>query len=246
MTVRRVLVAAALCAGAALPVIIGASCPPPENPFYLAVTTNRLNVGAQIPPCTEGFVCISIVNTAYVPVDVSLYVHDGYDMNLTFCVSRPPPTVVWVTPVLNEYCPGFYLGEFQLAQPQLYTTARLHPIDGQNIRVFRDRESTQLRIPKNNIKTFGIAVARQGELAANGPEIQKGPHYRCTLVDLGFYYVPRAPEDVNDGCTLQYLIYDLNNGALPGLAQLAVQTAVGGGQTDKPCDCSTDKDSDEQ
>ena len=225
---RRGLVAAALCGGAALPVIIGASCPPPSDPFYLAVTPDRLNVATQIPQCNPGFVCISVVNTACVDVEVSLFVHNGYDLTLPSC-NWVPPTQVWFPEDASQYCPGYNVGEFQLARPQLFTNVNLYPIQGQNIRLLKPRESLQVRIQDGSIKTFGIELARPGELPAS-PEIIDGPRYRCTMVNLGSNIrVTRSPEHVPTGETFQFVIYDLNNCALPGLAQFATRTGTSSG-----------------
>lgn len=225
---RRGLLTGVLFAAAALPVIIGASCPPPSNPFYLAITPDRLSTTTQIPACSPGFVCISVVNTACVDVDVSLYVHDGYDLNLTYC-NWTPPTTQWIPQTAQQYCPGYNVGEFQLSRPYLFQAGFLYPIQGDNIRTLRARESLQVRIQDSSVKSFGIQLARPGSLPAN-PEITDGPKYRCTMVDLGSdLRVTRLPEDVPSGETFQFVIYDLNNCALPGLAQFGTQTGTSSG-----------------
>jgi len=227
---RRWLVVAALCAAVALPVIIGASCPSPSDPVYLAVTTSELTVTTQIPQCNPGFVCISVVNTACVDVEVSLYIHNGYDLTNppTYC-SWTPPNNVWYPEDRSQYCPGYNVGEYQLAQPQLFTDVNLYPISGQDIRVLNPRESLQVRIQDTSIKSFGIEVAGSGGLP-NSPEIVDGPKYRCTMVDLGSdIRVPRSSEHIPSGETFQFVIYDLNNCALPGLAQFATRTGTSSG-----------------
>ncbi|HSW44952.1 MAG TPA: hypothetical protein VLM89_05230 [Phycisphaerae bacterium] len=224
----RAWVMASLCAVAAVPIIIGSSCPPPADPFYIAVTPNRLNISTQIPQCNPGFVCISVVNTACVDAEVSLFIHDGYDLNLTYC-NWTPPTQVWFPEDASQYCPGYNVGEFQLARPDLFTAAFNYPIQGQGIRLLKPRESLQVRIQDASIKSFGIEVARPGELPAT-PEIIDGPKYRCTMVNLGGNIrVTRSPEHVPTGETFQFVIYDLNNCALPGLAQFATRTGTSSG-----------------
>lgn len=227
---RRGLVIAILCGAAALPVIIGASCPPPTNPFYLAVTPDRLNTNTQIPECSPGFVCISVVNTACVDCEVSLFRHDGYDLTTppTYC-TWVPPNNVWFPEDRSQYCPGYNVGEYQLSRPQLFAANLLYPIQGQNVRVLKPRESLQVRIQDTSVKSFGIQLGRVGTLP-NNPEITDGPKYRCTMVDLGPYVrVQRSPEHVPSGETFQFVIYDLNNCALPGLAQFATRTGTSSG-----------------
>jgi len=139
--------------------------------------------------------------------------------------------VIGGSPVfVSEYCPGYNLGEFQLARPQLFTPtaplpSNLFPVQGLDVRILQPRETLLVRIQEGDIKTFGIELGRTGTLPGN-PEIQDGPYYRCTLVNLGSIRVPRVSEHVPSGETFQFVIYDQNNGAAPGLAQFATRTGT--------------------
>jgi hypothetical protein len=147
----------------------------------------------------------------------------------TYCTWRPPNNV-WIYQDESQYCPGYNVGEYQLSRPQIFTAPLLFPIQGQNIRTLKTRESMQVRIQDASVKTFGITLGAPGSLAAGTPEIMDGPKYRCTMVDLGpNVRVQRAPEHVPSGETFQFTIYDLNNCALPGLAQFATRTGTSSG-----------------
>ena len=103
--------------------------------------------------------------------------------------------------------------------------SNLYPVQGLNVRTLQPRETLLVRIQEGDIKTFGIELARTGMLPGN-PEIQDGPYYRCTLVNLGAINVPRVSEHVPSGETFQFVIYDENDGAAPGLAQFATRTGT--------------------
>jgi hypothetical protein len=241
MSRRRLVILTVLGAAVALPILIGASCPPPSNPFFLSLTTNRLNVGTDIPSCVQGFVCISIVNAAYVDVETALYIHDGFDPTAPYkypsgssiaCCPNPSSATIGCT------CPrpGYLVGEIQLARPELFAAGtpappNLYPIQGSNVRVLKARESVFIQIQDGDIKTFGIAIGRTGTLLAN-PEITDGPRFRCSMVAVqaipGQPGVERLPEDVPSGETFQFVIYDQNEGASPGLARLATRTGKSG------------------
>jgi len=245
MSRRRLVIVSVLGAAVALPILIGASCPPPSNPFYLALTTNRLNVGTDIPSCVQGFVCISIVNAAYVDVETALYVHDGYDTTSpykypsgysTACCPNPASATVGCA------CPrpGYLVGEIQLSRPELFATGtplppNLRQIQGSNVRLLQPRESVFVQIQEGDIKSFGITVGRTGTLLAN-PEIRDGPRYRCSLVAVqavqGQPGTERLTEDIPSGETFQFVVYDQNEGAAPGLARLATRI---GKSSSGPC-----------
>jgi len=227
--VRRYLTISVLLAAAVLPVIIGASCPPPSAPYFVAIGTNTAGIATEVPDCTPGFVCISVVNTAYISADVSLYVHDGFDLDLDYCQWNAP-IYVGTPQSASQYCPGYNLGEFQIARTQLFNPtaplpSNLFPMQGVNVRILQPRETLLVRIQEGDIKTFGVEVGRTGTLP-DTPEIQNGPYYRCTLVNLGFIRVPRVSEHVPSGETFQFVIYDENDGAAPGLAQFAMRTGT--------------------
>lgn len=229
---RRRLIVGVLAACLALPIMIGSSCPPPSNPFYLSLTTATVEATTQVPDCVAGFVCVSIVNTACIDVDVALYVHDGYDPTLQYnsgvalaCCPNPD-TATAACP-----CPrsGYQVGEAQLTRPELFAAANLSPIQGQTVRTLRARESVLLQVQEGDIKSFGIALGRVGTVPASA-EIRDGPRYRCTYAAISETTSPvggsmRASEDVPIGETFQFRIYDQSNCAAPGLAQLATSTA---------------------
>jgi hypothetical protein len=215
------------------PIMIGASCPPPSNPFFLSLTTTTLDVTTQVPNCVAGFVCVSIVNTACVDVDVALYVHDGFDPDLDYTSGAAlaccpnPDTAVAACPCPR---PGYQVGEAQLTRPELFTDVNQTPIQGEDVRMLQPRESVLLQIQEGDIKSFGIALGRVGTVPA-APEIRDGPRYRCTLVAIPeTISAPggsaRAEEDVPSGETFQFKIYDQSNCAAPGLAQLATSAAT--------------------
>jgi len=167
---------------------------------------------------------------------VSLYVHDGFDLDLVYCQEdqqvEDGDGVVIVDPFenLSWDCPGYNLGEFQIARTQLFDPedplpSHLYPVQGQTIRTLRPRETLLVRIQEGDIKTFGIEMGQTGTLPDN-PEIQDGPYYRCTQIDLGFFFVPRASEHIPTGETFQFVVYDESGGVVPGLAQLATTTAT--------------------
>lgn len=226
---RRFLVACGILGALVLPVVIGTSCPAPSNPFYLSVTSNRLNLGTQVPDCVQGFVCLSVVNSACINVDVSLYVNNGYDLQLNYC-NWNPPFISWIPLYASQYCPGYNLGEYQVSRVDLFappagSASNLYPIQGSAIRTLTPRESVLVQIQDGDIKTFGIAIGRVGTLP-DTPEIRDAPRYRCTMVDLGTILVSRAQEDVASGETFQYTIYDQSDCVIPGLARLAVRTGT--------------------
>lgn len=235
---NRHLIISLLCASLGLTVVIGASCPPPSTPFFLSISTNRLNVGTQVPDCVAGFVCISIVNTACINCEVALYTHDGFDPLQQFPSGQsiqccPNPSTA--AGPCNCPRPGYQVGELQLTRPELFavgtgaTPPHLRQIEGQNVRVLQPRESVLIQIQEGDIKTFGLAVGRQGTLLAN-PEIQDGPRYRCTMVPIpavpGAVDLARADEDVPSGETFQFVVYDQSNCAAPGLARFATNVGV--------------------
>jgi hypothetical protein len=176
------------------------------------------------------------VNAAYIDVETALYVHDGYDTTAPYkypsgssiacCGSGIIATVGCSCPR-----PGYLVGEIQLARPELFaagtpTPPNLHPIQGSSVRVLKSRESVFVQIQEGDIKTFGIAVGPTGTLLAH-PEILDGPRYRCSLIAVqavqGQPGVERLPEDIPTGETFQFVIYDQNEGAAPGLARLATR-----------------------
>jgi len=236
VSVRRYLTISVILSAAVLPVIIGASCPPPSTPYFATIGSNTIGVATDVPECSPGFVCISVVNTTFIDIDVSLYVHDGFDLELDYCMedrqtNEDGGTIIIDTyENLSEECPGYNLGEFQLARTQLFDPpegldSNLYLVQGRNIRTLEHRETLLVRIQEGDIKTFGIEVAQSGLLPDN-PEIQDGPYYRCTLLNLGWYYVPRAAEHIPTGETFQFVVFDESGGVVPGLAQLATTSAT--------------------
>jgi len=48
---------------AVLPVIIGASCPPPSMPYFATIGSNTFGVATDVPDCSPGFVCSDSVKS---------------------------------------------------------------------------------------------------------------------------------------------------------------------------------------
>lgn len=224
---RRYWIVLVLAGGVVLPVIIGASCPAPSDPFVIPVTSNRINIGTQVPNCTPGFVCISVVNSTCVDLEISLYVQNGYDLQLLYCRWQAPLDLN--TPMrASEECPGYNNGEYQVSRVDLFNppaplASNLYKIQGEDIRSLKPRESVLVQIQAADLKTFGLMIGRTGNLPTT-PEYVDGPRYRCTMKALGNIKVPRSSEDVPSGETFQYTIYDQMDCSIPGLASLAIRT----------------------
>lgn len=226
---RRMMIIAVLTGALLLPILFGASCPQPTAPFFTQIGAGTGRTATQIPSCSPGFVCISIVNTTCVNVEVSLYVHDGFDLSLELCEFERGIVIGGTQLRPSEECPGFNLGEYQIARPQLFEPpgdlpSNLFPIQGRDTRLLRPRETVQVRVQEGDIKTFGIDVGLEGSLPGD-PALREAPFYRCTQVNLGTTRVPRAREHIPSGDTFQFVVFDEVNCALPGTAQLAVRTA---------------------
>lgn len=229
---RRNLLVTLLVVSAAVPIIIGASCPPPASPYFTTIGTGTGQSATQVPNCSPGFVCISIVNNTCIEVEVALYVHNGFDVGLRYCEFQRGIQVIGTPLRASEECPGYNLGEFQVARPQLFDPPELEPsnlyqIAGQDVRVLLPRETVLERIQVGNIKTFGLSVGRRGTLP-DEPALQDAPRYRCTETSLGVVRVPRLPEDVAAGQTFQFVITDDINCGLPGSALLSLRTGTSG------------------
>ena len=227
---RRSLVISMIVTCIALPVIIGASCPSPSAPFFTDIGTTTGRTVTQVPDCSPGFVCISIINTTCIDVEVALYVHNGFDLGLDYCEFERGITIVGTPLRASEECPGYNLGEYQIALPQLFDPpadqpSNLYTIQGQETRILKPRETLLERIELSKIKTFGVRIGRVGTLPGN-PALTDAPRYRCTRVPLGTIRVPRSSEDVPTGETFQYVIVDELDCGLPGAALFALRTGT--------------------
>lgn len=220
-----------------LPVIIGASCPPPNNPPFLAITAPATG-GVGLAACEEGRVCVSIVNEACADAEVMLYVHDGYDLAGNF-----------ITRVALECCEdenatapcpcfrdGFDIGELQLRRPELFIVANRFRIAGDVVYDLPGRASilasrggsVQVNLDCEEVKSIGLEVGPNGSLPVGPPEDRQGPDYRCTQQEFQ-QTQPRALEHVACGETIQFTIEDRNNCVDPTLTVFRIARAVSGG-----------------
>lgn len=219
----------------ALPIIIGASCPPPDDPAFVSIITGPgSTTGQDLPNCEQGRVCISILNQTCTDTDVILYIHDGYDLAGTY-VTR------WAIECCEnenatEPCPcyrcGSDTGELQLTPPELFQPQNRYEIaDGEVIRVLQGREDQlsalggrlTISIRCEEVKTIGLEVGLEGQLPGLVQE-RAGADYRCTGVELEC--AQAYTEDVACGATIQYTIVDRNNCANEDLTVFRIETNV--------------------
>lgn len=224
MSARRYLMVLLILAGAVVPALTGVSCPPPGNPAYLKPTTTT-QMDSVLPPCDSGFVCISIVNTSCVPVEVALYTQDGYDLNQFYDCG----TSVDCCPEQNAqrackcWCPGALTGELQLTPPQLFVPPYLTPIAGANTTLLTPGMSKLVSIQCQQIKNMGIRIGKPGTGITTNPEFQAGVYYRCPLVlSTDPTQTPRFPSQVPCGQTIEMRILDRNDCVTPNFTLLSV------------------------
>lgn len=218
MSLRRFLVVLLIAACGVVPIIVGASCPPPANPPILAVVSPSTTQTIAVPPCIEGFVCVNLANNASVPCQMALYVHDGFDPNNQFqlppdfaCCTNPNSQTACICP-----CPGRDTGECQLNRLQIFDPTNLYPIANSQFVPLQTGQSILQRIRCGDVKTLGAATAQAtGDVIAE-PEDSVGPVYRD------------EPGGVQCGQTVQFLTTDLNQqGTQTGgtsLATLIIRT----------------------
>ena len=235
---RKYIVCGILAAGIALPIIIGASCPPPNDPAFVSIITGPGTVTQDLPPCEAGRVCISILNQTCVDADIILYIHNGYDLEGDF-VTR---TAIECCENQNAtapcpcFRPGSDTGELQLTPPELFQPVNRYEIANGNavyelpgradqLSSLGGRVTVSLRCEE--VKSIGLQVGLAGELPGTVEE-QAGADYRCTMVATPQTY----PEDVACGATLQYTIVDRNNCANVDLTVFRIETNVSADCTD--------------
>ncbi len=238
---RKYVLCGILTALVGLPIIIGASCPPPDDPAFVSIITGPgSTVGQDLPNCEQGRVCISILNQTCTDTDVILYIHDGYDLAGDY-VTR---TAIECCENENatEPCPcyrcGSDTGELQLTPPELFQPQNRYEIaDGEVIRTLQgrvDRLSAlggriTVSIRCEEVKSIGLEVGLVDELPGLVRE-RAGADYRCTMVDLDCDQA--HTEDVACGATIQYTIVDRNNCANEDLTVYRIETNVS-------ADCTT-------
>lgn len=224
MTLRRYLIASLVGAGVIIPILIGASCPPPAAPGFFGLVTDTTNI-TVLPSCNPGFVCVNFTNSTTIPVSVALYRHNGFDPNdrcsttSSFsCCTNPNSTVACPCP-----CEGAQTGECQITRDDLFTgcsidppTANLAPINGAQTAELAPAQSLEQRIRCGDVKTVGASVARADGDPINEPADQNGPIYRD------------ESGGVSCGGTVQFLVFDLNESTAGGgsddLVTLAIRT----------------------
>jgi hypothetical protein len=247
----KYIVCGVLAAGIAVPIIIGASCPPPNDPAFVSIITGPgSTISQELPNCEPGRVCISILNQTCTDTDIILYIHDGYDLDGEF-----------VTRTAIECCendnatapcpcfrPGSTTGEMQLTPPELFQPQNRFPIaNGDVVFELQGRESqlsalggrVTVSIRCEEVKNIGLEVGLAGALPGTVEE-RAGADYRCTMVNTDRGNENRV-EDVACGATLQYTIVDRNNCANEDLTVFRIQTNVSADCSDvTPADGGTD------
>jgi hypothetical protein len=226
MSVRRYAILSLVGAAVVIPVLIGASCPPPSTPGVYGLVTTNIGTDITVPACNPGFVCVNFTNSTVVDVKVALYRHNGYDpsnkcgtVSLFSCCTNPNSTVACPCP-----CQGAQTGECKLGRDDLFTgcsldpaTANLDPINGAQTVDLAPAQSIQKRVRCGDVKTLGAAVSLAANSPITAPADQNGPVYRG------------EPGGVACGGTVLFHVLDLNNTDTgnttdPGLVTLAIQT----------------------
>lgn len=211
--------------------LVGATCPPPTRPYTLVMTTTDIfTVGEGVlTSCNDpGSVCISFNNQTSVPVQVALYYHNGFDRfneyvrGVSFeCCEGSNPTQPCPCP-----CPGYTIGECELTREEIFEARNLETISGLQMITLNPRISTLERVQCGDVKTMGVAVAREGVDILANPDYAEGPRYRSD---------PRRPTQLDEvpcGETIEFRIIDLSEIA-PGtdaeeLVSLAIQVSISG------------------
>jgi hypothetical protein len=185
----------------AVPILIGASCPPPTNPpLFNVIPDNDGLTDIQIPACVQGFVCVNLANGATIPVVMSLYTHNGFDPNDQFadppqfsCCTNPNSQVACPCP-----CPGRDTGNCRLDRIEIFQLNNLRPVSNLQQVPLAPNQSILQRVRCEDVKTLGAAVAKVDGNSVVAPEDAAGPIYRD------------EPGGVLCGQTVQFLATDLN------------------------------------
>lgn len=212
MRLKVVLVFGVLTGCVALPFLIGASCPPPQNPAFFSIVPDNQNVtDLVVPACVQGFVCISLANQASIPVQMALYRHNGYDPNNIYgpapsfaCCDNPNSVTACACP-----CIGEETGNCRVNRVQLFTPINEDDFNGVKSITLAPTRSVLKRVRCNDIKSVGAAVAKVGVNVFTNPEDRNGPIYRGD------------PGGVPCGETVQFVATDVNeSSAGSGLTDL--------------------------
>jgi hypothetical protein len=205
MNRRRLLIATLLLGCGSIPILIGASCPPPVTPLYFTMISDATTL-TVLPACQPGFVCVNFTNSTIIPVEVSLYSHSGFDpQNRCGDVARFECCVNPNSPVACPCpCAGALTGNCRLNRQQLFNgclldpaTAHLDDINGELSVTLAPTQAVLKRIRCGDVKTLGAAVARAGVDPITAPDDRNGPIYRD------------EPGGVTCGGTVQFLVIDL-------------------------------------
>jgi hypothetical protein len=232
---RKIVIYSVLAGALGLPIIFGASCPPPDSPPFVSIVQPGSSVSQDVPNCETGRVCITIMNQTCVDTDIILYIQDGYDLTgqyatrtaLECCES---PNATNPCPCFN---PGSDTGELQLVPPQLFTPQNRFPIANNEVIYELKGRVDQLsalggRVTVNlrceEVKNIGLQIGLVGEMPGTVQE-QVGVDYRCTMVNTDRGTAGR-PEDVACGGTIQYTIVDRNDCVNQDLTVFRIETAV--------------------
>jgi hypothetical protein len=175
-----------------------------------------------IPQCNSGFVCVSVVNTTFIPIDIALYTHNGYD--LTGTEYPAPASIQCCTGLSQVACPciraGATTGELELTLPELFQNKNLRSVQGQTVTTLDPQASLLEQIQCGQVKTLGVAVARETQVFTS-PYLA-GPRYRARIANP-----PRVRAgEVPCGGTIQFIIYDQQNNVNPLFATLAVRVVI--------------------
>lgn len=199
MSARRIVLGAAVCTALVIPILIGASCPPPSAPGIYSLVTDNRNL-TVLPPCNTGFVCIIFTNSTTISVTGSLYRHNGFDPT-NKCPSSFENRCCGPLQTGNCPCPcaGATTGDCRLSRDDLFTGCSLDPpyLDANfSDVVLAPTQSAQRQVRCGDAKTLGATVARATTPAVIADAV--GPIYRD---EAG---------GVRCGGTVQFLIVDLN------------------------------------
>jgi hypothetical protein len=222
MSRRGYIVMAILAGCLAIPVIIGASCPPPDDPPFFSIIPSPSTTTQEIPSCEPDRICVSIINLTCLNSDVILYIHNGFDLTGQY-VTRTAIECCENSTSATSPCPCFRPGsdngELQLTRPELFQPANrfrftangelVDTLPGRSSRLTAIGGRVTESIPCGDVKSIGIEVAPEGDLPG-APQERSGPDYRCTMTnvdrgDSGF------PEQVPCGETIQFSIVDRND-----------------------------------
>ncbi len=238
---RRIVICSILAAAFALPIIFGASCPPPDHPPFVSIIQPGSSVSGDVPNCETDRVCITVMNQTCVDTDIILYIQDGYDLTGQFA-TRTALECCESENATNPcpcFVPGSDTGELQLVPPQLFTPENRYPLaNGEVIYELRGRADqlsalggrVTVSLRCEEVKNIGLEIGLVGQMPGTVQE-RAGVDYRCTMVSTDRGEADRL-EDVACGGTIQYTIVDRNDCANENLTVFRIETAVSADCTD--------------